>query len=144
MRSCWRKILANRLSPVLDKLIHVDQTEFMPGKGTDINLRRLFLNMSTDHDNSGIRVIASLDAEKAFDSVAWGYLWETLGRFRFGTQFLHWLRLLYQSPTACIRTNGRILESFPLQCGTRQGCLLSPYLFALTLEPLAILIRASQ
>lgn len=39
----------------------------MPGKGTDINIRRLFLNLDTSRDNGGTRVIASLDAEKAFD-----------------------------------------------------------------------------
>lgn len=62
------KVLANRLTQVLDELVHVDHTGFMPGKGTEINLRRLFLNMSTTHDNNDSRVIASLDAEKAFDS----------------------------------------------------------------------------
>lgn len=65
------KILANRLSLVISTLIHVDQTGFMPAKGTDINIRRLFLNLSLTHDNAGSRVIASLDAEKALDSVEW-------------------------------------------------------------------------
>lgn len=63
------KILANRLSSVISTLVHVDQTGFMPGKGTDINLRRLFLNLSFEHVTARSRVIASLDAEKAFDSV---------------------------------------------------------------------------
>lgn len=43
-----------------------------------------------------------------------------------------------------IRTNGRISESFPLQHFTQQGCPLSPSLFALALEPLAILLRTSR
>lgn len=70
------KILANRLSAVLEEVVHPDQTGFMPVKGTDINLHRLFLNMSVTHKNSGKQVIASLDAEKAFDSVKWVFLWE--------------------------------------------------------------------
>lgn len=39
------KILASWLSKVLEGIIHVDLTGFIPGKGTDINLRRLFLNL---------------------------------------------------------------------------------------------------
>lgn len=78
------KILANRLSKVLEEIIHVDQTGFMPRKGTDINLCCLFLNLSIPHtNNSGQRVIAS-----AFDSVEGVFLWEVLGRFGFGPKFL--------------------------------------------------------
>lgn len=60
------KILALRLSSVISTLIHIDQTGFMPGKGTNLNIRRHFLNRSITHDNVGSRVVASLDAEKAF------------------------------------------------------------------------------
>ncbi|CAJ0941249.1 unnamed protein product [Ranitomeya imitator] len=55
------KALANRLSQVIDKLIHPDQSGFMPNKSTAINLRRLFLNMQIPADNAGKRVVVSLD-----------------------------------------------------------------------------------
>lgn len=108
----------------------------MPGKGTDINIRRLYLNLSIPHDNQGSRVIASLDAEKAFDSVEWSYLWEVLSRFGFGPKFLHGIRLLYNSPRARVRTNNWLSVPFSLFHGTRQGCPLSPSLFALALDKL--------
>lgn len=54
----FAKIVANRLSKVLEEIIHTDQTGFMSGKGTDINLQRLFLNLSVTHANSGQKVIS--------------------------------------------------------------------------------------
>lgn len=116
----------------------------MPGKGTDINLRHLFLNLSIPHNNQGTRVIASLDAEKAFDSVEWLYLWEVLERYGFGPKYLHWLKMLYRAPKTRVRTNDWLSNMFSLRRGARQGCPLSPSIFALALEPLAVLVRDSS
>lgn len=83
------------------------------------------------HENSGTRVIASLDPEKAFDSVEWVFLWDLLCRFGFGSWFLKWLQMLYRALPACIRTNDSLTAPFLLQRGTPQGCPLSPAFFAL-------------
>lgn len=137
------KILASRLSTVINTLIQVDQTGFMPGKGTDINIRRLFLNLSLTHDNVGSRVVASLDAKKAFDFVEWVYLWEVLRRIGVGPKFLRWIQMPYREPKERVRTNDCISDPFRLSTGTHQGCPLSPSLFALALAPLTILDRES-
>lgn len=71
----------------------------------------------------------------------WEYLWECLGRYGFGPNFITWIKLLYQSPVARVQVNGKISDPFPLNRGTHQGCPLSPLLYALAVEPLAIAIR---
>lgn len=79
---------------------------------------------------------------KAFDSIEWNYLCGCLGRYGFGPNFIKWVKLLYQNPTATVVANGWPSQKFDLGRGTRQGCPLSPLLYALAAEPLAISIRA--
>ena len=81
--------------------------------------------------------ILSLDAEKAFDRLEWQYLWVVLERFKLGKDFINMIRVLYTNPTAMVSTNGIHSCPFPIFCGTRQGCGLSPSLFILSLEPFA-------
>lgn len=61
------KVLAMRLSKVVTKIVHPDQSGFIPNRFTAHNLRRLYLNMQIPADNSGQRAILSLDAAKAFE-----------------------------------------------------------------------------
>uniref|UniRef100_A0A3P8PXA2 Reverse transcriptase domain-containing protein n=1 Tax=Astatotilapia calliptera TaxID=8154 RepID=A0A3P8PXA2_ASTCA len=51
------------------------------------------------------------------------------------------LRVVYTDPMATVITNGIMSPSFSLSRGTRQGSPLSPLIFALFLEPLAIALR---
>ena len=83
----------------------------------------------------------SLDAEKAFDRVEWGFLFSTLNKFGFRPSFLAWVKLLYMDPMASVWCNGILSSPFHLCRGTKQGCPLSPLIFAIALEPLAIAIR---
>lgn len=71
-------------------------------------------------------VILSLDAEKAFDRVEWGYLFKTLEIFKFGPKFISWVKLLYSSPMAAVRTNNNISRYFELQRYTAGMSALAP------------------
>jgi len=51
---------------------------------------------------------------------------------------------MYDKLTANIILNGEKLKALPLRSGTRQGCPLSPLLFKITLDVLAIAIREEK
>ena len=138
------KVLARRLEGYLPSLINEDQTGFIRGRFSYSNVRRL-LNVVQYSSQMQHRALGiSLDAEKAFDRVEWAFMWDVLDRFGLGEGLINWIKLIYHSPEACVLTNGVRSSPFPLCRGTRQGCPLSPLLFALTLEPLAECIRNSK
>lgn len=45
---------------------------------------------------------------------------------------------------AAVRTNNNLSPFFELKCGTRQGCPMSPLLFAVAMEPLALALRQNN
>ena len=136
------KVLTNRLNKYIGTLIHPDQTGFIPDRFSFSNTRRLLNVMySTKPLHSAV---ISLDAQQAFDQVEWRYMFAALEKFGFGDKFLKFLRMLYAYPKSSVLTNFDRSAQFMLGRGTRQGCCLSPMLFALALEPLAIAIRASS
>lgn len=138
------KLLANRLKPILTKLIHPDQSGFMPHRNTALNLRRLHGVLGRCHTIQEDAIVVSLDATMAFNTLEWTYMMAVLKKLGFGPTFIGWVRLLYSEPLAQVVINNKISEIFTLGRGTRQGCPLSPLLFALSLEPLAAWIRQDR
>lgn len=137
------KILALRLENVLPSIISPDQTGFIKSRHLFYNIRRLF-NILYSGKSSEPEYLVSVDSEKAFDRVEWNYLFHTLTKFGFGPSFLSWIKLLYTSPSASVLTNTHYSQYFDLHRGTRQGCPLSPLLFAIAIEPLTIAIRSNE
>jgi len=86
-------------------------------------------------------LLISLDAQKAFDRIEYNYLFTALEKFGFGPTLCWLIKILYTAPKASIRTNGIMSHYFPLFRGTRQGCPLSPQIFDIAIEPLAIMLR---
>lgn len=104
-------------------------------------IRRLLNIIQLSEQQAIDGLVISLDAEKAFDRVEWSYLFLTLEQFGLGDGFAGWVKDLYTQPMAAVITNGLRSTNFMVQRGCRQGCPLSPLLFAVAIEPLAEAIR---
>ncbi|OWZ18758.1 Pol Polyprotein [Phytophthora megakarya] len=90
-------------------------------------------------DREGLANI--LDFAKCFDRVNTSYLLQVLENQTFGSKFLSWIRLLYVDSKCSLIFNGWGQTALKLTRGVQQGDPLSPFLFALSLEPLGNLLR---
>lgn len=134
----YAKILALQLGVFLPSLIHNDQVGFVAGNEVPDNIRwALHLIHLSARTRPGAFLL-SLDAEKAFDRVNWGYLWEELGLFRVHGEFLTVRHSIVIQASVSTRKDFCRHRS---RSKTRQGCSLSPLLFALLIEPLASSVR---
>lgn len=65
-------------------------------------------------------------------------------KINLGDKIQRWMEEVYEKPTARLIVNGQLTEIIKLGRGVRQGCPVSPLIFKVGLEMLAIKIRANQ
>lgn len=135
------KAITLRLSRVLSSIIDPDQTCSVPGRSISNNLVLLHDTLDYIARTDEIRILVSLDQEKAFDRVNRAFLMELLGRFGFGPEFCRWINTFYAGANMRIILNGWLSRPIRLMRGVRQGDSLSPLLYILCVEALACLIR---
>ncbi|CAI9614467.1 unnamed protein product [Staurois parvus] len=80
------------------------------------------------------KVLAGIGSGKAFDRVNHEYLWLLLGRYGLQGRFIDWLKTLYKGAESFPLVNGWG-RPFEVGSGVRQGCPLSPLLYAFAIDP---------
>jgi exonuclease III len=131
------RILLNRFQGLVgSQLPHSLQNGFLPSMNA--SMTSFVVSECARHKNEhGSKLYAAfLDAEKAFDSV-WidGLLWK-LNNIGISGRYWNVVKSLYEGMHSCVVCNGYSSKFFPIMQGTRQGGVVSPWLFLVYIDGL--------
>ena len=137
------KAMSRRLANVVRQVVGPEQTGFIPGRDIRSNITETQLAFRLAKASGLHGAICFYDFEKAYDRLSREYLWQVLRRLGFGDAFIHAVQVLNADACALVVFNGHRTARFRLESGVRQGCPLSPLLFAIATEPLRASITRS-
>ena len=116
------KCLVNRLRPILDSIISLEQSAFVPGRLITDNALIAFECIHAIQRGSGKNFCAyKLDLSKAYDRVDWGFLKRLLEKLGFQSQWVQWIMTCVLTIRYSVRFNGVPSHSFSPSRGLRQG-----------------------
>ena len=89
-------------------------------------------------------VLLKIDFEKAYDKVSWSFLQQAMRMKGFDPKWCQWINDYIKKGSVGIRVNDDIGHNFQTRKGLRQGDPLSPILFNVVADMLAILISRAK
>jgi hypothetical protein len=140
----FTKVLAKRLTAVVDKVVRQSQTAFMPGTNILEGVVILHETIHELHKKKKNGVILKLDFKKAYDKVNWSFVQQTLRMKVFPLTWCKWIEDVMSRGSVGIKVNEEVGQYFQTRKGLRQGDPLSPILFNLVADMLAILVSRAK
>lgn len=141
------KTLANRLKPLLDRIISVNQSASISGRLITDNALLAFETFhAMKHSPSGKNnaFALKLDMSKAYDRVEWVFLEKVMMRMGFRDNWIRRIMHCITSVSFSFKVNGKICGNVLPSRGLRQGDPISPYLFIMCADAFSRLITQSM
>ena len=139
------RIIASVFRLVLERQVHTwisyQQRGFVCGRQMLLNIIDVDFAAQKISIKSARGAILLLDFRAAFPSMCHSFIWDTLESIGLPRQFIKALQLFYVEDKHWIRIGANLVESVTVHSGVRQGCPLSPIIFALCAD---VLLRVIQ
>jgi len=122
--------------PILAQYISDHQQGFLKGRQMLNNVISIDYEAMTVSLKYGRGALLFFDFKAAFPSIAHRYLHESLQALGLPDHALALIQALYDNNSCNISFKGKTYEGFGMFCGVRQGCPISPLLFAASIDVL--------
>ena len=128
------RILLKRIEKAIDSTLREEQAGFRRGRSCmdQIFALRNILEQSLEWNTS--LCINFIDFQKAFDRVHRESLWKILQAYGLPPKIINLIKMFHNNFECSIILGNTITEAFPVKSGVRQGCILSPILFLVTID----------
>jgi ribonuclease HI/exonuclease III len=138
------KVIANHLKTTLPYIVPENQGGFVQGRhiADNIILVQEAIHSSVLRKEKGM--VVKLDLANAFDRVRHDFLFEVMKKFGFDMHFISWIKACIGSPWIAPLVNGKVSGFFKASRGLRQGCPLSPLLYAIQASALSFQLENAQ
>lgn len=100
-------IFGHRLREVLDELVGPHQSAFIKGRNISENILLAHELVRNSHRDKGTpKFCAKLDIRKAYDSLSWDAVFNTLESLKFPSIFVRWIRESISIVSFAVMING--------------------------------------
>jgi hypothetical protein len=138
------KVLTNRIALLANKIIRPSQTAFVPWRYILERVVTLHETLHELHRKNKDGIILKLDFEKAYDKIRWPFLQQVLRMKGFSDVWCSWIQKVVSKGSVAVKVNDEYGDYFQTKKGVRQGDPLSPILFNIVVDMLAILINRAK